>query len=170
MKILAIDTTGNDGYVALYERERLIRILPILENMHTCHLLEKIDQLLKDNEIDLDTIDYFAACIGPGSFTGTRIGVLTAKSLAFAKKKPVIGYKSFIGRSPPLVYIGKRKVAFANPDGSIQVKPADPTPANCPFGLQRTLDMTAIGHHIVNNIDQKLHENEKNLEIAYPEI
>lgn len=111
MLILAIDTTGNGGYVALFKGKELLGQHFIEAENQTAILLEKVDDLLKKNELNIDCIDIFAACTGPGSFTGTRIGVMTAKTLAFAKSRPLIGFSSFVGRDPKISFIGKRRIA-----------------------------------------------------------
>lgn len=57
---------------------------------HSAMLLTFIDEVLKNNDIDLNNLDAFAVSKGPGSYTGLRIGVSTIKGLAYATEKPVI--------------------------------------------------------------------------------
>lgn len=57
-------------------------------------LMSEIDMLLKSNHFTLDDIDVFAVCIGPGSFTGVRVGLTTIKTFAQVSAKPVIGISS----------------------------------------------------------------------------
>lgn len=121
MNLLAIDTTGTDGYVALIEDGRLIahRCLPSLNQ--TLALLPAIDQLLQESALCLNQIDFIAACTGPGTFTGTRIGVMTAKSLAIPLNKPLFGYDSFVARTPKISPIGKRRFArYRETDNEIE--------------------------------------------------
>lgn len=89
MKILALDSTAKVASVALCEDERLLGELTINNgNTHSQTLLPMIEFLLNQFELSPDDIDVFAASVGPGSFTGVRIGVATIKGLSFGKKTP----------------------------------------------------------------------------------
>lgn len=95
MKILAVDTTGASGSVALLEDTRLIVDWTIHSaQTHNRRLLKHIDLLLKEPGWTLAQIDAFAVTLGPGSFTGVRIGVTTVKALAWAAGKPLVGFSS----------------------------------------------------------------------------
>ncbi len=91
MKLLALDTTSAvataavflDG-VCLLEREA------DSSKKHAETALPLIDSLLEEAKVSIREIDCFAVDIGPGSFTGVRIGVSLVNALAFALKKPVI--------------------------------------------------------------------------------
>ncbi len=80
------------GSVALVDEGELIseHILNI-KVTHSERLLPTIDDTLKDAKVRISDIDGFAISIGPGSFTGLRIGASTIKGLAFATGKPVVG-------------------------------------------------------------------------------
>ena len=92
MKILALDSTAKVASVALCEDERLLGELTINNgNTHSQTLLPMIEFLLNQFELSPDDIDVFAASVGPGSFTGVRIGVATIKGLSFGKKTPCAG-------------------------------------------------------------------------------
>ncbi len=54
-------------------------------------LLPKIDEILASANVTLSDIDVFATTIGPGSFTGIRIAVNTARAFAYALNKPILG-------------------------------------------------------------------------------
>ena len=56
-------------------------------------LLPAIDELLRKNKVGLKNLGQIIVNIGPGSFTGTRVGVATANALSFALKIPVVGIK-----------------------------------------------------------------------------
>lgn len=93
MKILAIDTSTNVASAAVLEDGRLLGEYTVnnKKKTHSQKLMVMIDTLLKDIDADIQDIDLFAAAVGPGSFTGLRIGVATIKALAHACQKPVIG-------------------------------------------------------------------------------
>jgi tRNA threonylcarbamoyladenosine biosynthesis protein TsaB len=97
LKILAVESTSMVAGAALMQEDKLIgEILVNHRKMHSEQLLPMIDQLLKNCECLLEEIDVFAASIGPGSFTGIRIGVATVKGLSLALGKPVIGVSSLM--------------------------------------------------------------------------
>lgn len=95
MKILAIETSGKICAVALQENNDLLDEIIINDaNTHSVKLLPIIDEILKKNNIDISDIDLFACSLGPGSFTGIRIGIATIKGFADALDKKVIGISS----------------------------------------------------------------------------
>ena len=91
MKILAFDTTGENASVAIYDEEKNLYKLSSDDAMnHLKGLLPMTQQLLKDTGISRDELTHIAVSVGPGSFTGIRIGVATAKTIAQALGIPVI--------------------------------------------------------------------------------
>jgi tRNA threonylcarbamoyladenosine biosynthesis protein TsaB len=95
MRILGIETSTMAGSVAILADERVIAEHTLHSRVtHTERLLAAIDYMLQDATLRIDEIDAIAVSIGPGSFTGLRIGVTTAKSLAYSLHKPVIGIPS----------------------------------------------------------------------------
>ena len=92
MKILGVDTSTPIGSVGLIDGERFIaeHTLSIVK-AHSSRLMPAIDQILKWGDLTVHDVDACAVGIGPGSFTGIRIGVGTIKSLCYALKKPIIG-------------------------------------------------------------------------------
>lgn len=90
MKILAISTSSNIASVALLEDDNCIEELNICnERTHSEKLMPLIDELLKKNNITLSDINLIACDVGPGSFTGIRIGVSSVKAMAEAKNIPI---------------------------------------------------------------------------------
>ena len=91
MNILAFDTATSSCSIALLKDGNLSAEATSLEKgTHSARLLPMIDQLLKRKKLKLAAIDGFAATIGPGSFTGLRIGISTLKGLAAATGAPVV--------------------------------------------------------------------------------
>lgn len=83
MKILAIDTSSKVCSVALLENNEVIDELDLDDGKtHSENLMPLIDEILKKNNISIKQIEMLACCVGPGSFTGIRIGVATLKPIA----------------------------------------------------------------------------------------
>lgn len=92
MKILAIDTSGQNCSVAIIDEEKVICDFNLsIGTTHSETLLPMIDEVCKTSKIDLSEIDVLSCGIGPGSFTGLRIGIATIKGFALAQNKNVIG-------------------------------------------------------------------------------
>lgn len=92
MKVLAIDTSSVVASVAVADEEKLISEYIINhKKTHSQKLMPMIKETLESCEVDITDIDLFVVSIGPGSFTGLRIGVATAKGLAHSVNKPIIG-------------------------------------------------------------------------------
>ena len=92
MKILGIDTSTPIGSIALIDGDNLVaeHTLNIVQ-AHSSRLMPAIDSVLKWGNITAEALDGCAVGIGPGSFTGIRIGVATIKSLCYALDKPIVG-------------------------------------------------------------------------------
>lgn len=105
MKILAIDTSSLVASAAVLDGDRLLAEYTINhKKTHSEKLMPVIDRLLEDCETDVADIDAIAVSSGPGSFTGLRIGAATAKGLAHALNKPVIGVPTLDGLAYNLPY------------------------------------------------------------------
>lgn len=92
MKILALDTATDSCSVAATDDMALSAELTIQKNQtHSKHLMELIHSVLEIAGFGVSDLDGLAVTIGPGSFTGLRIGISTIKGLAHALDKPVVG-------------------------------------------------------------------------------
>lgn len=95
MKILGIETADRICAVALMEDNQLIKEEIIEDaNTHSVKLMPLVDKLLKETNTKIEDIDLFACDIGPGSFTGIRIGVSTIKAFLDVTNKKAIGISS----------------------------------------------------------------------------
>jgi tRNA threonylcarbamoyladenosine biosynthesis protein TsaB len=95
MKIFALDTATQSCSVALIEDKSLLAELTRLNRRtHSRHIMALIDMVCGLSDIKIGDVDAFAVTVGPGSFTGLRIGISTIKGLAFSLNKPVIGISS----------------------------------------------------------------------------
>lgn len=105
MKILSIDTSASVASAAVTEDEKLVCEIIVNNKLtHSQTLMPMIDSVLKQSETELSEIDLIAVANGPGSFTGLRIGVSTAKGLADALKKPVVGISTLTAMAYNLPY------------------------------------------------------------------
>jgi tRNA threonylcarbamoyladenosine biosynthesis protein TsaB len=96
MNFLAVDTSASYLTVIVTRGEdRFVSYLEKAGMKHSTLLLPEIDRTLKEANLTLDKLDYFAVVIGAGSFTGIRIGVSTIKALAKSTKKPAVAVTSF---------------------------------------------------------------------------
>ena len=95
MKILAVDTATKSCSVAIIEGGTLSAELTTLKDQtHSKHLMELIHKGLEMAGFNVVDLDGLAVTVGPGSFTGLRIGISTIKGLAHALDKPVVGLSS----------------------------------------------------------------------------
>lgn len=98
MKLLGIDTSGMVASVAVMEDDILIGEYTLnYKKTHSQTLMPMLDELTKALELDFSTIDAIAVAVGPGSFTGLRIGAAAVKGLAMALDKPVIEISTLEG-------------------------------------------------------------------------
>ena len=95
MKILGIDTSTMAANVAVLEDDKLICEYTVnTKKTHSQKLMPMIENMLKLSDIEIKDIDAIGICVGPGSFTGLRIGMATAKAMAHVNNIPLIGVNS----------------------------------------------------------------------------
>jgi len=90
MKVLGIDTSTKKLSVAIVEGSQVLAEFEGSGSLrHSQDLIPTIESLLKKTKLTLNDLDGFAISIGPGSFTGLRIGVSTIKALNIVTNKPI---------------------------------------------------------------------------------
>jgi len=94
MKILGIDTTTKTLCLGLYADGKLYEYNLEADRRLAELLVPTVERVITAVGLKIADIDYFACGLGPGSFTGMRIGVATIKGLSIVKNKPVIGISS----------------------------------------------------------------------------
>lgn len=95
MKLLTFDTSTTTCSVALTDGDRLMgEYLLSLEKTVSPRLLACVDAILREAGLTVADLDGIGVAAGPGSFTGLRVGIATAKGLALAAGKPVAGFSS----------------------------------------------------------------------------
>src|SRR6516165_5121101 len=96
MLVLALDTSSAAGSAAVIRGDRvLVERAGDASRTHGERLPRELMAVLDAARVDLREIDHFAVSIGPGSFTGLRVGIATIQGLAFAQNKLVVPVSSF---------------------------------------------------------------------------
>lgn len=95
MKILSLDTSSKICSVAILENTDVI-IEKHIDNelTHSQKLMPLIDEILKQTNLTLKDFDFYSCSIGPGSFTGVRIGVSTVKAFCDVTNIPIVSVSS----------------------------------------------------------------------------
>src|SRR5512145_3217838 len=95
MKLLTLDTATSVFSVALADGEQLLGAASgAAGHLTAARLVPAVQQLFAECALAPADLDGFAVTIGPGSFTGIRVGLAFIKGLAFATGKPVVGLSS----------------------------------------------------------------------------
>ena len=91
MKILAIDSSAKAASVAIIEDKKLLGEFFVDVGLtHSQTLMPMVEDTLKNTNLKISDINAFAVSVGPGSFTGLRIGIAAIKGMAFADEIPCI--------------------------------------------------------------------------------
>lgn len=95
MKILGIDTSSSSLSVAVMDDDLLKGEFTLNHKLtHSEQMMPLLDSLLSHLELKMSDIDLIGVSVGPGSFTGIRIGVAAANAMAMAIDIPVVGISS----------------------------------------------------------------------------
>lgn len=175
MKLLGLDTAANLCSVAILDVETGTMLAAISEDIgkgHAERLMAVIEQAIAEAEIAITDIGKIAVSVGPGSFTGVRVGVSTARGFSLALKCPAVGISTlqalaydaarvFPGR-PILSIIDARRdelyAQFFAEDGAAL---SEPMVTTLPQILEQVKDqglvLSGSGSMVINEkLDQKL--------------
>ena len=92
---LSIETSLNRIFLVLYVKDNLISNNKILENSIEVEINQMLDAILEKVQAHFSDLDYIMVSLGPGSYTGTRVGLAAAKAIALSINKPLFGYTNF---------------------------------------------------------------------------
>ncbi|HQD40195.1 MAG TPA: tRNA (adenosine(37)-N6)-threonylcarbamoyltransferase complex dimerization subunit type 1 TsaB, partial [Bacillota bacterium] len=87
--ILALETATSTGSVALYSQSLIGEYTLNIQRTHSERLMPAVVKILEDAQIKPKDLGAIAVSVGPGSFTGLRIGVITAKAMAWSLDVPL---------------------------------------------------------------------------------
>jgi len=116
MRVLAIDTSCAAASVAVYDsvRHETLAVETLeMSNGHAEALAPMVERALIDLDGGVASIDRLAVCVGPGSFTGIRIGLAMARAMALALKVPVVGVSTLVAFASPLLMESKPGVILS---------------------------------------------------------
>ena len=116
MLVLAIDTAGSNGSIALLRNGELLELVPLAGRTYSAQLMPQISALLARHKLDKRAIDAYAAATGPGSFTGLRVGLSTIKALAEITHKPIAA----VSLLEALAWASARGVARLSEPGTVK--------------------------------------------------
>ena len=88
MNYLAIDTSGDLLVIVNANGKKTVRNLTGCQTKHSLTLMPYIEEAMEELGVSLNNLDFFAVVVGPGSFTGIRIGISAVKGLAAPKNIP----------------------------------------------------------------------------------
>jgi tRNA threonylcarbamoyladenosine biosynthesis protein TsaB len=91
MKVLAIDTSTKFLCLGLTDKTNFYECRIELSRRHLAQLVPNIKRTLQALGWNVQDLDYFAVGLGPGSFTGLRVGLAAIKAFSWAYKKPIAG-------------------------------------------------------------------------------
>jgi tRNA threonylcarbamoyl adenosine modification protein YeaZ len=104
---LAIDTSSNVVSIALSDKGEMLAVLTWrTRRNHTIELLPNLVCLLQQAKVELASIEAIVVAKGPGSFNGLRVGISTAKGLAFTLHIPLLGVNTLEAEVYPFAFIG----------------------------------------------------------------
>lgn len=96
--ILAVDTSTAVMAGAAFTNNNSMAIVQTeAERNHSIHIMTNIEKLIKDSQWTAQTVTHYVVGIGPGSYTGVRIAVTAAKTLAWINKKTIVAVSSLEG-------------------------------------------------------------------------
>lgn len=100
MFYLILDTSGSQGLVAVCQNDKILSEKTIPSSSLSQKLMPTIVESLLEAQITVQNLSFLAVGIGPGSFTGTRIGIVSAKAIAYSLNLPIIEFVSHLAFIP----------------------------------------------------------------------
>lgn len=95
MKVLIVDSSKKRANVQVITEDKVAGHTLDETEKHSENLLVRIDEVLNRVDLDLSDIDVYATVVGPGSFTGIRVGLSTIKAFNFVNNKKLVSLNAF---------------------------------------------------------------------------
>ena len=95
MSFLSIETSLNRIFLVLYCNRKLFSNNKLIKGSIEVEINQMLNDILSKGNIGFDELDFIMVSLGPGSYTGTRVGLAAAKAIAISIGKPIIGYTNF---------------------------------------------------------------------------
>lgn len=181
---LAIDSSQDVCTLALGDDTKLLAEYHFQHKMSLLRrLVPNIEQILADSSYTVHELEAIIVSLGPGSFTGLRIGVTTAKALAYALKKPIVGVPTLDaiarGVAPvsteficPMIFARSGEVYFSLFDSTGEVRLEDYQVASISHAMQKVEDrsgtVTFCGTGATRNAETIHHRFEIKAMISKP--
>lgn len=109
LNLLGIDTSGNIASVAVCNENTVIAQTTVMTRLtHSQIILPLCKDVLEKAEMTLDDIDRIAVAVGPGSYTGLRIGISAVKGMCFGTEKECVGISTLEGLAFNMSGTGKK--------------------------------------------------------------
>jgi tRNA threonylcarbamoyladenosine biosynthesis protein TsaB len=110
-KLLIIDTALEEAIVALSKDGKITCELTNKEtHSHASFIQVAIEKLLQDQDMKISELDAIAVTLGPGSYTGLRVGLATAKGIAYALQKPLIGLSTLSALAAAAIQLASKSI------------------------------------------------------------
>jgi len=146
MKILSLDTSSKFLSIAVCEDNKVLgEFHKEVGRKHSSCVIEYVSKILNKFSIDIKDIDLFVVNLGPGSFTGLRIGITAIKTASSITNKPVVGV-------PSLDVIA----SGINDNSKIKCVILDARRGNIYTGIYKDSYNKPIARDLFNNIDDVL--------------
>jgi len=116
MRVLSIDTSCGAASAAVFDaasRQALARLSEPMAHGHAEALGPIVESVLRDSEGGVASIGAIAVTVGPGSFTGIRIGLAMARAIGLTLEVPVIGVSTLVAFAAPLLEEPRQGVVVA---------------------------------------------------------
>lgn len=120
-RVLAIDTATRTQSLALFDGETVLEHSQRrVKFNHGSTLLSHLNGTLDEHKLDVSDLDLIAVGVGPGSFTGLRVGLAIAKSLARAEDIPLVGVSTLAALAYPVASAHRTATVWAMNDARRQ--------------------------------------------------
>ncbi|MET1255620.1 tRNA (adenosine(37)-N6)-threonylcarbamoyltransferase complex dimerization subunit type 1 TsaB [Aliikangiella maris] len=119
-RLISIDTSTEAFSVALYNQGEVLEEFAVAPREHARRLLPAVESLLANAQLSLSQLDGMVCTVGPGAFTGIRIGVSVAQGLAEGADLPVIPVSSLANMAQQVILEQAAEMVFTAIDARMQ--------------------------------------------------